>query len=159
LPDKLAATVLEDPVSGESSNPGEDRDAFVARLAQSGGGPAAEKLKQKLEKKQMELAARQEELRSRSQEKWGALAGAVLDNIGLLTGRKRKVSGVGGVLAKNRMENSTESKVEALQAEVAALTEELTALVSIDPERLTSTVIAPPKSGVKLLRFDLVWVY
>jgi hypothetical protein len=83
---------------------------------------------------------------------------AVLRNLGLLTGRKRSVSGVTSVLSKNRMEDNAEARVEALRAEVAALQEQLTAVERVDPGRLEEQVQAPARGGVKLLRCDLVWV-
>jgi hypothetical protein len=158
LPDKLAITVYRDPVTGEASRPGETREAFAARLSSEGGGDAAARLRDRLAKKQQDLALREQEAAGRRQEKWAAVGSAVLRNLGLLTGRKRSVSGVTSVLSKNRMEDNAEARVEALRAEVAALQEQLTAVERVDPGRLEEQVQAPARGGVKLLRCDLVWV-
>jgi hypothetical protein len=159
LPDKLAARVWVDPVTKGSSLPGEDREAFAARLQQAGGGAQEARLREKLEKKQRELQARSEDLQGRKTEKWAAVGSAILSNVGLILGKKRTISGAGTVLSKNRMENTAESKVEALQAEVAALQEELQAMAQVDPARFQETTVVPARGGVKVLRYALLWVY
>ncbi|HEX9186926.1 MAG TPA: helicase HerA-like domain-containing protein, partial [Vicinamibacteria bacterium] len=58
LDDKLTVTVLRDPATLAVSLPGESAEAFAARVAEAGGGAAAEKLRQKLEKKRQDLAVR-----------------------------------------------------------------------------------------------------
>ena len=95
LPDKLGTTVLLDPVTKAESRPGETRESFGARLAQVGqvgGGAAAEKLRDPIEKKKRDLAVREQDLAGRKSEKWVALGSAVLQNIGLFTGRKRTIT-------------------------------------------------------------------
>ena len=159
LPDKLALTLLHDPVTDETSRAGETRDAFAARLAAEGGGDAAAKLRDRLEKKRQDLAVREQEVAGRRQEKWMALGSAVLKNIGLLTGRKRSVSGVSSVLSKNRMEGTAEARLEGLQAEVAELEQQLAAATQVDPARLEEQALVPARGGVKLLRCDFLWVY
>jgi DNA helicase HerA-like ATPase len=159
LPDKLAVTVYRDPGSGESSKPGETREAFAARLKTAGGGDAAERLRQKLERKKADLAAREQDVSGRKQEKWVAIGTAVLKNIGLLTGRKRTVSGVGSVLTKNRLEDTAEARLESLRVEVAGLESQLAEATEVDPARLQQEPLVPGRGGVKLLRYDLVWVY
>jgi hypothetical protein len=157
LDDKLAAKVLRDPVTKAVSAPGEAREAFAARVG--GGGDAASALRQKLEKKRAELSVREQEVAGRKQEKWLAIGTAVLSNIGLLTGRKRTVTGVGSVLSKNRMEGTAEARLEALRAEVADLERQLGETTKVDPARFVEEVLAPVRGGVGLLRYDLVWVY
>ena len=157
LDDQLAVTVFRDPVTKTVSTPGETREAFAARVA--GGGDAAEKLRQKLEKKRADLAVREQEVAGRKQEKWLAIGSAVLSNIGLLTGRKRSVSGVGSVLSKNRMEGTAEARLEALRAEVAELERQLAETTAVDPARLVEESLAPVRGGVGLLRYDLIWVH
>jgi hypothetical protein len=159
LPDKLAVTVLNDPVTGESSRPGERREAFAERLRTAGGGAAVEKLRQKLEKKRAELAVRQQEVSGRRQEKWLAVGTAVLQNIGLFSGRKRSVSGVSSVLSKNRMEDTAEARLAALSAEVAELERQLALAEQVDPARFVEETLVPARGGVKLLRCDFLWVY
>jgi hypothetical protein len=159
LPDKLAVTLVRDPVTGSASSPGETRDAFAARLQTAGGGDAAERIRQKLEKKRADLNVREQDVSGRKQEKWVAIGSAVLRNIGLLTGRRRTISGVGSVLSKNRMEDTAEARLEALRAEVAELERQLAEVSEVDPARLREETLVPARGGVKLLRYDLVWVY
>jgi len=159
LPDKLAVTLLVDPVSKETSRPGEGREAFAARLAEAGGGTAAERLRDRLEKKKRDLAVREQDLAGRKNEKWLALGSALLKNVGLFTGRRKGITGAGTVLSKSRMEDTAEARVEALRAEVADLEREIRDLAEVDPGRLVEEPLVPAKSGVKLLRYDLVWVY
>ena len=150
-------TVFRDPVTKAVSAPGETRGAFAARVA--GGGDAAEKARQRLEKKQADLAVREQEVAGRKQEKWLAIGSAVLSNIGLLTGRKRSVSGVGSVLSKNRMEGTAEARLEALRADVAELERRLAETIAVDPARLVEESLAPVRGGVELIRYEIVWVY
>jgi hypothetical protein len=159
LADKLATTILRDPVTKTESRPGASREAFAARVAQGGGGAAAEKLRDAIEKKKRDLAMREQDLTGRKHEKWMAMGSAVLQNIGLFTGRKRTISGAGSVLSKSRIEDTAEARVEALRAEVAELEQDLAAHTVVDPTRFTEQPLLPVKSGVKLLRYDLVWVY
>ncbi len=159
LPDKLAVSLFTDPVTRETSGPGETREAFAARLQAEGGGPAAAKLRDQLEKKKRDLAMRQQDLAGRKGEKWMAIGSAVLQNIGLFTGRKRTISGTGTILSKNRMEDNAEARVQALQAEVAALEQELQGLGTVDPARFAEEKVVPARTGVKVLRYDVLWVY
>jgi DNA helicase HerA-like ATPase len=159
LPDKLAVTLLLDPVTKSSSLPGETRDAFAARLRSAGGDEDTARLREKLEKKKRDLDAARQALSGRKAETWAAVGSAILSNIGLFTGRKRTVSGAGSVLSKNRMENTAESKVAALEAEASALEEQIGALATVDPQRFEEKPVVPGRSDVKVLRYDLVWVY
>jgi hypothetical protein len=159
LPDKLATKAFLDPVTKAESRPGETRETFGARLAQVGGGAAAEKLRDTIEKRKRDLAMREQDLAGRKNEKWMALGSAVLQNIGLFTGRKRTITGAGSVLSKSRIEDTAEARVEALRAEVAELEQDLGAHTLVDPARFTEQELRPAKTGVKLLRYDLVWVY
>jgi len=157
LDDKLAVTVFRDPATKSVSRPGETREEFAVRIG--GGGEAADKLRQKIEKKRADLAVREQEVSGRKQEKWLAIGTAVLSNIGLLTGRKRSVSGVGSVLSKNRMEDTAEARLEALRAEVAELERQLAEATAVDPGRLGEETLAPVRGGVELIRYDLIWVH
>jgi uncharacterized small protein (DUF1192 family) len=159
LPDKLAQAVFHDPVTDETSRPGETREAFAARLARDGGGDAARLLRQKLDKKKSDLALREQEVTGRRQEKWMAVGSAVLNNIGLIFGKKRTVTGVSSVLTKNRMEDNAEARLEALRAEVAALEAQLAQATEVDPARFEEHSVAPVRGGVTLLREDLVWIF
>ena len=97
LAGKLAATVWTDPVTKATSQPGEDREAFAARLGQTAAAAPVARLRERLEKKKRDLAAQEQDLEGRKSEKWVALGSAVLSNIGLFTGRKRTISGAGTV--------------------------------------------------------------
>jgi hypothetical protein len=157
LDDQLTVTVFRDPVTKAVSLPGETREAFTARVG--AGGDVADKLRPKLEKKRGDLAAREQEVAGRKQEKWLAIGSAVLRNIGLLTGRRRSVSGVGSVLSKNRMEGTAEARLEALRADVAELERQLAEATVVDPARLVEETLAPVRGGVGLIRYDLIWVH
>jgi hypothetical protein len=159
LPDKLALRVFTDPVTREVSSPGETREAFAARLQTAGGGSAAARLRDQLEKKKRELAMRQQDLSGRKGEKWMAIGSAVLQNIGLFTGHKRTISGTSTILTKNRMEDNAEARVAALAAEVQDLEQQLDRLSAVDPSRFEEQAVVPSRSGVKLLRYDVLWVY
>ncbi len=159
LPDKLTLAAFRDPVTGDASRPGETREAFAERLKSEGGGDKARALAERLEKKRRDLAAREQEVSGRRQEKWLAVGSAVLQNIGLVLGRKRSVTGVSSVLTKNRMEGSAEARVETLRAEVGALEAQHAELATVDPARFEEAGLAPVRGGVTLLRHELVWVY
>jgi uncharacterized protein DUF87 len=158
LADKLAVRLLYDPATKTSSGPGETAQAFASRLGSTGGGEV-EKAKDRVEKTRRELDQRQQELAGRKTEKWLAVGTAVLSNIGLFMGRKRTISGVGTALSKNRMEGNAEARVEALQAELAELESELRALTSVDPARFEERDLVPSRTDVKVLRYDVLWVY
>jgi hypothetical protein len=158
LADKLALVSFTDPVTRQDSLPGEDRAAFAARLQADGGGAAAQKLKDRLDKKQADLAKRQQDLSGRKSEKWMAIGSAVLQNIGLFTGRKKTVSGASAILTKNRMENNAEAQVEALQNEVTELQQKLQEIAAVDPARFQEEPLVPARTAVKILRYDLLWV-
>jgi hypothetical protein len=158
LPDRLSVTVLVDPDTKEQSAPGETAEAFVRRLHASRGGKAAEKIRTRLAKKKATLNLREEEVEGRRQEKWFAIGKTVLKMTGLL-GRRRRVSGVDSVLTKNRLEDKAEARLEAIRAEVADLEQELAEIVDVDSASLEEKSIHPTRGAVKVLRYDLVWVY
>lgn len=161
LADKLEATLLFDPVTEAYSQPGEDADAFAARLLSAGPGKDEERLREKLERKKRELAMAEQELQGRKAETWMAVGSAILSNIGLLTGGRRRISlgSAGSALSRNRMANSAEAKVETLRAEVAELDQQVTALMVVEPSRFEERTLEPARSDVTLLRYDVVWVY
>jgi hypothetical protein len=162
LADKLEATVWYDPVTEQHARPGEDVEAFGKRLLSASPGPDEARLREKLEKKKRDLAAAERSLSGRKQETWMAVGSALLRNLpGLLGGRRRSLnlSGAGGVLTKNRMENEAEARVEELRAEVAELDKRVTALMMVDASRFEERTLSPARGDVKVLRYDLVWVY
>jgi hypothetical protein len=158
LDDQLTVTVFRDPVTKELSRPGESREEFAARVGPEAGGDATLRLRQKLEKKRADKVKLEQELSGRKQEKWLALGSALLRNVGLLSGRKRTVSGVESVFSKNRMENTAEARLAAASGEIEELERQLAERAAIDPGRLVEETLAPVRGGVELLRYDLVWV-
>jgi len=158
LPDKLAVRVYKDPLIGERSEPGETREEFARRLRDSGGGKAVEKVRGQIEKKKAALSVLDEEVEGRRYEKWLAVGQAVLRVTGLL-GRRRRSSGVSTVLTKDRLEDKAEARLDAARADLADLERELADILDVDPQRLEEETLTPTRSGVKVLRRDLVWVY
>jgi hypothetical protein len=167
LPAKLAVTQLVDPLTKATSEPGEARDAFAARVQGAAGeGAKAAKLREQIEKKRRDLVLKEQEAQGRSHEKWAAAASAGISFLGALVGKRGGVgkalggvSKAGTVLSKNRMEDTAEARVEALKAELAGLEEQLAALGAVDPARFEEKTVVPARADVKLLRYDVVWVY
>jgi hypothetical protein len=152
--------VLYDAETKMSGAPGEERAAFAARIAASGGSDVrAARLREQIARKEQDLAALKQELSGRRVEKWAALGGAILANIGLFGGRKRTISGAGTVLTKNRMENTTASRIERAESELAQLRAESERVVQVDPSRFEERELTPARGGVDLLRVDVVWIY
>jgi hypothetical protein len=76
-----------------------------------------------------------------------------------LLGRRRRSSGVSTVLTKDRLEDKAEARLDAARADLAGLERELADILDVDPQRLEEETLTPARSGVKVLRRDLVWVY
>ncbi len=170
LPDKLALTQFFDPQTKTTSLPGEDRDALAARLGDGGGGPQALKLADQIEKRKRDLALKRQEAKGRETEKWAALGTAAISVLGGMFGASKRTSRItramgsgiskaGGVLSKSRLETTAETRVEMLEQEIAALEEQFHELVNVDPARFEERVVKPAKTDVKLLRYDVIWVY
>ena len=106
-----------------------------------------------------DLASAEQDLAGRKREKWAAWGSAVLSNIGLITGRKRTISNVPTAMTKQRMENTAESRVEGLKAEIAALEAEAGSAAGVDPGRLQEKQDIPGRGDLDLLRYDVLWVY
>jgi hypothetical protein len=154
LPDKLAATLLRDPVTGALSSPGETPDAFASRLG-SAEAPAA--LREKLEKKSRDLAAAEAAEQSRSMETMATGLGAAVDLLGGLLGKRKslRVGRIGSVLTKHRMEGTAESRVEGLKAEVAALEAKL---APPDAARFERVNVVPAAAHVDVLSIGVAWI-
>ena len=161
LSDKLEASFVFDPVTETYSQPGEDADAFAARLLSARAGKEEARLREQLERKKRELAMAEQQLSGRKAETWMAVGSAILSNISLLTGRRRRIdlSGASSALSRNRMENTMEAKVEGLKAEVADLDQKVTALMVVDSARFEEKTLEPSRSDVSILRYDVVWIY
>jgi hypothetical protein len=76
----------------------------------------------------------------------------------ILTGKKRNVTGIGGVLSKQRMESTARSNSERMQAEIMALERQIDELQDIDPLRFETRVVKPNRSDVTILRYDILWI-
>ena len=161
LASKLGAMAWFDPVTQHSGLPGEDAEAFAKRLLSAGPGPQEADLREKLEKKKRDLANAERELGERKKETWLSVGGAILQNLPILFGRRRSisVSGASSVLSKNRIENEAEERVATLKAEVDALDRKVTGLMVVESSRFEQREVEPVKSDVKILRYDLLWVY
>jgi hypothetical protein len=147
-----------DPLTKLTSLPGETAEEFGVRVQASAAfGKARRKVEDATEKKRRRLAAREQDLSGRRTEKWVAIGSAILSNIGIFRGRKRRITGAGAVLSKNRMENAAEARVAALQEELAELEAERASLDGTS--RFEERLVVPARRDVKILRYDLVWVY
>jgi hypothetical protein len=159
LDDQFTLELLYDPQSKAVSRPGESPDAFAARVANT---PAiANKrrtLETRLQSKRATLAGKQAETKARGFEKWASIGTSILSNMSILTGRKRSVTGLGGVLSKQRMESTARSTSERLQAEVGELERQLSELSDVDTLRFETRAVKPTRNDVALLRYDILWV-
>lgn len=155
LPDLLATTLLRDPLTGLLSNPGEDEEAFAARVGEKAKPSAA--LLERIEKKKRDLAAAEQTEKARSMETMATMAGAAMDVLGGLFGKRKsiRVSKVGSVLSKRRMEGAAETKIETLKAEIEELESKVAAP---DPARFEKVDVVPTKTGVDLLGVGVAWV-
>ncbi len=155
LPDKLATTLLRDPVTGALSLPGESPQAFAARAATGAEPPAA--LRERLEKKKRDLAAAESVEQGRAMETYASIGTAALDVLGGFLGKRRtiRVSKVGSVLTKKRMEGTAEAKVEGLKAEIAELEAKL---APPDASRFEKVEVVPSAASVDMLSIGVAWV-
>ncbi len=156
LPDKLATTLLKDPVTGALSSPGESPEDFAKRLATGTEPPAA--LREKLEKKRRDLAAAEASEQGRSMETLATGAAAAWDVVGgIFFGRKRtlRVSKVSSVLTKKRLEDAADAKVSGLRAEVASLEEKV---APPDTSRFEKVNVVPAAAHVDVLSIGIAWI-
>ncbi len=155
LPDKLATTLLRDPVTGTLSTPGETPDGFARRVAASGEAPAS--LRDRLEKKKRDLAAAEAAEQGRSMETYASIGSAALDVLGGFLGKKKtiRVGKIGSVLSKKRMEGTAEAKVEALKAEIAELEAKL---APADASRFEKVEVVPTAASVDVLSIGVAWI-
>jgi hypothetical protein len=160
LDDQLATEVLYDAATKSTARPGESAFDFATRLG-AGAAVAGKRdaIQAKITKLQTARAAKQQEVSGRKTEKWASIGTSILSNIGLFGGRKRTVTGLGGVLSKNRMENAAEAKVETLDAQIRELQAELAEVQAVDPARFERRTVKPAKTDVSIIRYDIVWVF
>ena len=159
LDDCFAVDLLYDPATKLVSQPGESVDSFALRVQNAPAlASRRRQIETKLASKRSSLISRQQEVKARGMEKWASLGTSILSNISIFTGRKRSVTGIGGVLSKQRMESTARSRIEALQAEVARLEDDLDALSTVDPLGFESRHVKPARTDVSVIRYDIVWV-
>lgn len=172
LADEFRLTVLLDSVTKMQSLPGESPEEFEKRLEASVSNAEADKLRERLQRKQRDLQKATEDLEGRAQEKKAAmLKGAIevgASLFGSLFGGRRSTaastirkgaSAMGGVTSKNRMEDNAESRVEALKQEITEIESSIETAGDVDPSRFEEKTVAPTKTATKLLRYDIVWVF
>ncbi|MEO6326593.1 MAG: helicase HerA-like domain-containing protein [Thermoanaerobaculia bacterium] len=153
IADKLATELLKDPVTGTLSVPGESAEAFAGRLATV---QAPAKVREALEKKRRDLAAAESAEKSRSLETYAGMAGAAIDMLGGLLGKRKtlRTSKVSSVLSKRRMEATAESRVATLRDEIAELEAKA---APPDPDRFVKVPVVPLKAHVDLLSIGIAW--
>ena len=162
LDDRLAATLLYDPQTKLFSLPGEDSAAFALRVGTSSGvSTRREALDTKIAKLERDIATRSQEIKGRKFEKWMSVLSAILANLNVFTGKSKRVktTGMGGVLTKNRMENTAESRKESLEAQLQQLRDQRAALDAPDIARFETRTVKPAKTDVSIVRYELTWVY
>ena len=162
LDDRLTAELIFDPVTKKFSNLGEDEAAFAARLAgTSTVSTKRDALDTKIAKLERDVSMKSQELKGRKFEKWMSILTALLANLNVFTGSSKKVktTGMGSVLTKNRMENTAESRKEALEAQLKELKAQREELDAPDPSRFERRTIKPTKTDVSIVRYDIAWVY
>jgi len=162
LDDRLAANLLYDPVTKKFSLPGEDAASFAARIGTGAGvNTKRDALDAKIAKLERDIATKSQELKGRRFEKWMSVFTALLANLNVFTGKSKRVktTGMGSVLTKNRMENTAESRKEALEAQVAELKAQREEMDAPDITRFESRTIKPAKTDVSLVRYEVAWVY
>lgn len=162
LDDRLQAELVYDPVTKRFANLGEEESSFAARLVSTPGvSSKRQAIETKIAKIQRDIATKEQEVKGRKWEKWFSLFTVLFRNLGSLGGSKRRVSttGMGGVLTKNRMENTAEQRKATLEVQLKDLQQQLDDLATPDASRFERRVIKPAKTDVSIIRYDIAWVY
>jgi len=158
LDDFFETELIYDPAGKNLSEPGEDEYAFAARAGETPAAAAKRRtLTERLRQKRADLAVRRSEANGRKAEKWTSVGTTILG--GILSGKKRNVPNLGGVMSKSRMESTAEQRVRALEDEIAKLEADLARLSSPDTSRFERRMVKPTRSDVHLMKFDIVWAY
>lgn len=156
LPSKLETKLWQDPVTKLISGPTETVEAFAARVVEKQGvSKDRQKLLRELEKKRADQAQAERELSSRKAEKWLNVGAGVL---GLFSGRRSSLSGVGRALSSNRQQGGTEAKLEDLSIAITQLEQQLAEQEAVDPRRFVEQVSVPRPADVQVLRLALAWI-
>lgn len=160
LDDALAIDVLYDPETKLWGLPGESDLDFARRIVDSPGERTRRsRLEERLSRKRSDLAIKSQEISGRRMEKWASIGTSILSNLTLITGRKRTVTGVGGVLSKSRMEGTARERKAHLEQEIADLEGQIAAMQDIDSSRFARKTVKPARADVSELRRELVWIY
>ncbi len=156
LPSKLETKLWQDQVTKLISGPTETVEAFAARVVEKQGvSKDRQKLLRELEKKRADQAQAERELSSRKAEKWLNVGAGVL---GLFSGRRSSLSGVGRALSSNRQQGGTEAKLEDLSIAIEQLERQLAEQEAVDPRRFVEQVSVPRPTDVQVLRLALAWI-
>lgn len=156
LPSKLETKLTQDSQTRMISGPTETPEAFAARVIEKQGvSRERQKLARDLEKRRIDYAQAERELSSRKAEKWLNVGAGVL---GLFSGRRSSLSGVGRALASNRYQEGAEGRMEDLALELQQLERALAEQEQLDPRRFVEQVVVPRASDVTVLRLSLAWI-
>jgi hypothetical protein len=160
LDDALTVEVLYDPETKAWGELDEHEDDFALRIAASPGErKKRDRLEERLAKKRSDLSIKSQEISGRRMEKWASVGTSLLSNLRIVTGRKRTVTGVGGVLSKSRMEQTARDRKSRLEQEIVDLARQIEGLGEVDPARFERRTLKPARADVSELRRELVWVY
>ncbi len=160
LDDRLQVEITFDPVTKKFAGFDEAPEDFALRLgAASNSSPKRDALELKIRKKQQDLAVKRRDASGRKAEKWATVGTSILGNIGIFSGRRKRVTGIGSVLSKSRMESTAEQRADALEAEINDLKSQLGEIQTVDPGRFEQRMVKPAATDVSIIRFDIVWVY
>ena len=160
LDDALTVEVLYDPETKTWGELDEHENDLALRItALPAERQKRDRLEQRLAKKRSDLAIKSEEISGRRMEKWASFGSSLLSNLSIFTGRKRTVTGVGGVLSKSRMENTARQRKARLEEEITELEQQIEELGEVDPARFERRTLKPARADVSELRRELVWVY
>ncbi len=160
LDDHFELELLYDAATKAISNPGEDPFAFAMRVkAVPAASAKRDALQQRIDKKRSDLRIKEKEAKGRKAEKWASIGTSILGNIGIFGGKKKTVTGLGGVLSKRRMESNANERADAIEADIKELEAQLQEQSVVDPSRFERRLVKPAKTDVTLIRYDIVWVY
>ena len=150
LDDELAIELLYDPQTKKFGQPNEDEHDFALRLGHAAGtNPKRDAIQAKIDKARSDLALKEREASGRKMEKWASVGTAILGNLGVFTGRSKRVktTGLGSVLSKSRMEGTAAQRKETLQARIRELEAELGEVQNVNPSRFERRMLKRAKRG------------
>jgi hypothetical protein len=160
LDDAVAVDVWYDPATKTWGGIDDSPEALALRIGTLPGElTKRSRLEGRLAKKRADHSLKSKEISGRRMEKWASIGTSVLSNLGLVFGRKRTVTGVGGVLSKSRMEQTARDRKSNLEREIEELEAQLSTAGEVDPARFERRTLKPARADVSELRRELVWVY